>query len=233
VRCRADLQGTRGLRCIAIALGCAAAIPSFAEAPAAEPPSAGPPAAPSTAPPPTAAARPTTGRFFLAVGYDLGGTKLVQAQLSNGTTPSITANGGFVAAAGVDVFPLGAERLRTRATLGVKYDAIKASNGSIAYIAFPLEVVELVELAPFRVGAGLSLSIAPSLSGSGVAEGIGASMENSLGVVFQGEHEWRVGGQRGSALVLGPRVLWQRLRFEATGKAVDATAVGLYLGWMP
>jgi hypothetical protein len=187
---------------------------------------------PAGAPPTAAAPRPRDARFYLGGGYDLGGDTLVRARLSDGSSPTIDANGGLVLAVGADFLPLAGGRLRTRATLGLKYDWIDASNATVTYLAFPLEAVELVALGPFRVGAGLSLSLRPRLSGSGLASGLDAAFETSLGVVLQAEHEWRFRGAGGGALVVGPRFIWQKLRSEDTGKAFGANALGLYVGWL-
>jgi hypothetical protein len=181
---------------------------------------------------PAGAPPPRDARFYLGAAYDLGGATLVEARLSDGSRPTIDANGGFVLAAGADFLPLAGGRFRTRATAGVKYDWIDASNAKVTYLAFPLEAVELLTLARWRLGAGLSLSLRPRLSGSGVASGLDAAFETSLGVLLQAEHEWRFGGAGGGAFVLGPRFIWQKLRSEDTGKAFDANALGLYLGWL-
>lgn len=196
------------------------------------PPGLAPPeAAPAPAPAAEAPAGPPA-RLILGLGWDLGGDRLVEATLSDGTHPAIRANGGFHLSAGAELLPALQGRLRTRATLGVKYDAINATNARLSYLAFPLEVAEVWAAGPVRLGAGLSLSLGPRLSGSGDAAAVGADFDPSLGGLLLAEWRWQV-GRPGSGLSAGVRLLWQRLRVKETGDVVGASSFGLQLGWIP
>lgn len=188
------------------------------------------PAAPVATAPAPRLERPA--RLYLAIGYDIGGARLVEVILDDGTRPSIRANGGFSLAAGAELLPALGGRLWTRATAGLKYDAVNASNGKVSYLAFPLELAELFSAGPVRLGAGLSLSLAPRLSGSGVAAGIGESFDPSLGALLLAEWFWQA-GRPGSGFGLGASFLWQRLRTRTDGIAVGASTLGLRLSWIP
>lgn len=166
--------------------------------------------------------------LFGALGYDYGFTKTVEARFADGSTQRLAANGGFALALGAGFFRVLEGRLETRATFGVKYDAIRAKNGSVTFLAFPLEVVELWNLAPLRLGAGLSLSLAPRLRGEGLAQGLDVDFEHSLGFLFQAEYVWRLGPNR--AVLAGPRFLLQRMRAKDSGVVDGTNALGVQIG---
>lgn len=170
-------------------------------------------------------------RLLLGLGYDLGGEKLVQAALSDGTRPSIRAGGGYSLVVGAELLPALEGRLRTRLTAGLRYDAITASNAKVSHLALPLEVAEVYQAGQIRLGAGLSLSLAPRLSGSGDASGLGADFDPSLGAVALLEWFWPTA--TGGGFSLGARVLWQRLRIRETRQVVGASGPGLLLAWIP
>jgi len=113
--------------------------------------------------------------------------------------------------------------------VGFKYDSLKASNGSVSYRAFPIEVVEQFSAGPVRLGAGLSLSLAPRLSGSGAAASLDASLDPSAGLLLEARYVFASAARPGAAWGSGPRLLWQRLRSTDTGATVDASALGLVL----
>jgi hypothetical protein len=196
------------------------------------PPAATAQAPPAPAEPPELAAPPRRAPsqpvdLYLSVGYDFGFTNLVKVTYSDGTSGSIRANGGPVWAVGATFLKFLDGRLSTRATVGFKYDSLKASNGSVTYTAFPVEVVEQLNEGPVRLGAGLSLSLAPRLGGSGVAASLDTRFDPSVGVLLEARYVFGFGGAPGQGLGIGPRFLWQRLRSTSTGAAVDANALGL------
>jgi hypothetical protein len=190
-----------------------------------EPPEEGAPSAALQARP--ASRRPIA--LYASVGYDFGFTRAVQVIMSDGSSRGLDANAGLVLALGVEALPVLDGRLRTRFTVGLKHDSISASNGNVDYLAFPVEALEVLEVGPARLGAGLSFSLAPKLSGSGVARDLAARLDPSLGFVGHAAWAWRT-GRRGEASA-GLRLLWQRLRSADTGAVVNANAVGAVAGF--
>lgn len=222
---------TRTLSRLLCALAAAAALPAAAQAPEQSPyaPSAPTGSTIGSGPSYTAPFRP---RFYMGMGYDIGGPKLIEATLSDGSHPSIRSNGGLFLEAGGDFLPIAGGLLHTRATIGLKFKMINASDGDITYMAFPLDVVEFLNFYPLRLGAGITLQLGPKISGSGVASAIDVPLENSLGLAIQAEYEFG-GGGRGSGFVIGPRYLVQKLRPKAGGDAVSANTLGFYLAYLP
>ena len=106
-----------------------------------------PPARPSSAPPAATPARPEPPVNFVATfGADFGSTKLLQVPMSDGSTRTLKANQGVNGSLGLAFLKLSGGRFATQATIGVEYSAITASNGSIRWLAFPLEIMEMAYL---------------------------------------------------------------------------------------
>lgn len=167
--------------------------------------------------------------FAGTFGFDLGFTDLLEVQLDDGSSRSITANQGVFASAGASFLPLLGGKLWTQATLGLKYSGIDAANGSASFLAFPLEILETFHLAPVRLSAGIVYLLAPRASGDGVLAGFDVDFENSLGLVLQGE--WLLfHGERG-AMSVGPRFVWQKLQVKGDGPVLDASAFGAVMSF--
>jgi hypothetical protein len=172
--------------------------------------------------------------FVVQGGFDLGSTKLLEATLSDGSTQSIRANQGLNFGVGAAFLKLAGGRFATQATIGVEGWSINASDGDVTWMAFPLEVVEMVYLDPIRLGAGVSYLLSPSLEGDGVASFIDVEFENSLGIVLQADWVGRVRGSgRGGRFTLGPRYVIQKLKVKGAAglPSIDANSFGFFLGY--
>jgi hypothetical protein len=183
--------------------------------------------APPAAPPPAAKQRPV--HLVVTLGYDYGFEDLVTAVFSDGSTKTIEANGGFVLAVGATFLPLRGGEFETQATLGYKYDAIRATNATITYHAFPLEILEAWRRPPLRLAAGVSLALGSRVQGSGDASEVDVGLRNSLGLVGQAELTFPFARGR-ARWAVGGRFIWQRLQLQEGGPATDANAAGLFLG---
>lgn len=194
-----------------------------------------PPPPPGTAPiarPPAAAPPEPAVQLVGQVGYDFGFEKLVEAQMSDGSTQTLKANEGASGAMGAAFLKLAGGRLATQATIGIEYSAIKASNGSVRWLAFPLEVMEFAYLDPLRLGAGVSWLLGPSIKGNDFFEGLDLDLKNSLGLVFQADWVWRLPqNPRAGRFTAGVRFVWQKLEAKAGGPAFDANSFGLVVGF--
>jgi hypothetical protein len=162
-------------------------------------------------------------------GVRLWFTELLEVEFEGGSRQTLRLNGGGVLAVGAAFWPLQDGRFETRATVGLKYDSIRASNGSVTYLAFPVEVTESWNVRPLRLTGGASLLLAPRIRGSRFLGGADLDLKSSLGLVGQAEWVLPFRGGRGS-LSLGLRYLWQRLEPKQGGGAEDASALGAVLG---
>jgi len=213
----------------------AAAALSLAAAPLgrAQAPSPDPGAAPAA---PTAGERPAstegegpapTVRLVLQAGWDLGSDALVQ---TSGGGRSLRANGGSFAALGASFLPLLDGRLHTQATIGIKYDLLHADNGDAAYVAFPLEVVELWNVGRLRLGLGVNVHLGGRVRIDTTALDASRDLRPAVGLVAQAELVWRFRGASRGYLTVGPRLVLQEIEVEGGG-TLSANAVGVGLGF--
>jgi hypothetical protein len=192
---------------------------------------AAPAASDAAAPAAPAASDVTTFvQLFGSIGYDFGFSESATVTFTDGSTQTMRSNGGVVLAVGANFPGLLGRVLDTRATVGLKYDAIAAKNGDIKYLAVPVELLELVDVRPFRFGAGFSLALWPRLRGTGFASGADTAFENSLGLELCAEYVWRPRTASDRALTVGPRYLWQKLRTKGDGIVAGANVVGIAVG---
>lgn len=187
---------SRRLRRARALLAAAALIPPMlaaGQAPPPEPaPAAPPPAPPAVAPAPAKGPPPRSPRFItwvIEVGGDHG-TKDLYTLVFTNETMKVGANTGLFAQFGASFLPLADGRFRTQATIGVKWTGQEASNGSVDYAAWPLEVIETVEIPPLRLGAGLYALLSPTLKGKGFFEPLTTTFEDSYGWTVRGEYRW-------------------------------------------
>ena len=164
-------------------------------------------------------------------GYGFGSTTLVKATMSDGSSQSISANQALTASVGIAALKLAGGRLATQATIGIEGWSIDASNGGAQWLAFPLDVMEFAYLDPVRLGAGISYLLAPSLKGSGVMSALDVSFKNSLGLAFEGDWVFRIGGRRRARATLGGRFVWQSLQAASGGPAINANSFSILLGY--
>ncbi len=158
---------------------------------------------------PPASTAPPALQLVVQMSADRGETWIVKADLSDGTSPTLHLNGGFGMSAGVAFLHLLDGALNTQATVGFEAWSIDASNGSVRWLAYPIEVMEFVNLGPVRFGAGLSYLVAPSVKGKEFFAAAQYEFDNSAGLLV--EVDWTAVNQ---AKPRWPR-LWLGLRYES------------------
>jgi hypothetical protein len=202
--------------------------PGEPAAPAGEPAAApAEPAAEAAAPTPAAPPRTPPLRLVAQVGWDYGSDELVE---TTGDGRSLRAGGGSSYAVGLAFLPLLDGRLHTQATIGLKYDLLRADNGDASYVAFPLEVMEFLTFHPFRIGLGLNVNLFGRVSIDTDTLDDSADLEPGVGLVAQADLVWRFRGAPRGFLTVGPRVVLQELDVEGGG-SVTANAYGASLGF--
>ncbi len=126
-------------------------------------------------------------RPTLKAGFDFGGDTLVTVVFTDGSTKSINANEGLYFGGGVSILS-DSKDIETEVSLSYKFTGINASNGSVDWTRFPLEVLVFYRLPQFRVGGGLTYHLSPKLSGSGPAGNINTKFDDSAGFVLQADY---------------------------------------------
>jgi hypothetical protein len=148
-------------------------------------------------------ARAASLRPLLGINAEFGGDTLLTVVYTDGTKQDVTAGQGFSLFGGataeglIDLKPI---TIDLQATLGVKYSTIsEASNASIDYFRFPLELLVFGHWKGLRVGAGPVYHFGNSISGSGVLGLVNATFDNAFGVTAQADYtfadHWNLGAR--------------------------------------
>jgi hypothetical protein len=209
---------SRSARRTFLAVAVLAAAPALAQLPSS-------PLAPPAFQEPAAMNAPAPVQWVIDLGGDFGSTQITpDVVFDNGDVRSIKGNQGAFLSAGASFLPFQDGRLRTRATVGVKYNTINASNGSLSFYAFPLEILETLDIRPIRLGVGLYALLGPSVTGSGFAAGADTSFDSTAGLALRAEFiipNTEVG--------IGARYVWNKL--TAGNSSYDAPAFGFVLSY--
>lgn len=166
------------------------------------------------------ASRAVDVRPMLKAGYDVGGDTVVTAVFTDGSTKSIKANEGFYFGGGASILS-DSKDIETEVSLSYKFASINASNGSIDWTRFPLDVLVFYRLPQFRLGGGLTYHLSPKLSGSGPAGNINTKFDDSLGYVLQADYLLQ-------KITLGLR--YTSLEYKVGGASVKSDGVGITFG---
>jgi hypothetical protein len=174
----------------------------------------------------TAAPSPTPSAltWVFELGGDHGFNDLYTLYVQGDSPWNVGANTGLFLSGGITALPLWENRLRTRAMIGVKYTGQSFSNAHVDYYAFPLEMLETLELQPIRFGAGLYALLGPKLSGSGVASNITTSFNSTVGL--EARAEWVFNRRLG----VGLRYVWNQLSAGGS-QSLGAPALGIVLSF--
>lgn len=186
------------------------------------------PRVPPVAATPTAKREPRRARasgtgLVLELRSEFGFSRLLEVEFTNEHRVAMHLNDGLAIAAGVSFLPLEGGRLVTRLSAGVKIDRLRADNGSAVFTAFPVDLMEAAYVGPLRVGAGVSLLVAPRVRADGIFDRAAAAFGPAAGVVA--DAEWIV--SPGARTGIGLRASWYR--FAADGYARGAPALGLVI----
>jgi hypothetical protein len=126
-------------------------------------------------------------RPFVGMGLTGGGDELATVQFTDGSSKSISAGGLIEFKAGVDWRMAGPFSLR--GSFGYHVDNTTASNGSMRFERFPLELLAFWHGSDrFRLGGGVRQATSARVTSSGQAGGINGNFTASLGTVFEGEY---------------------------------------------
>jgi hypothetical protein len=180
------------------------------------PPASPAPRAPAPAAP-LSVARPERTRFAANLALAHQFKSIATLTYTDGSTATIgDALFGLNAGTAVPLTQDG--QFEIQALLGFLLSRVNASNGSVSFWDFPLEVTAHVNLGAFRLGAGPALHISPMLRGDGFASGSDVTFGTTVGAVVRAE--FRAQRKYG----IGLDATW--LRLSANGQSVDASRIG-------
>ncbi len=171
--------------------------------------------------------------FTLALGVAFGGDNIVTAQLSDGSTRTLSAGSGANFGVGAMVTPLWLGDLLglgVGGEISLKYNSLTASNASIGFTRYPaiatLNAFVRTGQKWFLLAAGgIDKDLGISLSGDGDASAISGSASSHLGGVGRLGMYFRTSD--GVATTFG--VGYTRLRYEGPGGSADASSFGFWL----
>ncbi|TFW32032.1 outer membrane beta-barrel protein [Massilia horti] len=128
-------------------------------------------------------------RFVVGLGGSFGGDELATVDYTNGISQKITAGNGVYLTAGADyrVSP----EFSIQGTLNFHVNDTNASNGSVKFQRFPIEVLGYYHVNDqLRIGGGVRYTSSPKLSSSGVAAGLDVKFDDTTSGVVEGEYFW-------------------------------------------
>lgn len=124
-------------------------------------------------------------KLALEMGLHAGGDDLITATFTSGTTQTVKA-GQLISlsiGAGFDI----SKQVESRVTYGIKVDEVSASNGSIDFARYPLDMLVLYKAGMWDLGGGLTYHMSPKLSGSGAASIPTIKFDNALGYLLEAD----------------------------------------------
>ena len=165
--------------------------------------------------------------LLLQLSTEIGGDKLTKVSYTNGETDSIRADGLIHLAIGTTfaTAPESSPSLETQFTVGWKFDNSGAKNGEISWTRYPVELLQFYTNEKWRLGAGLTYHLRPTLKSKGVVDGINVNFDDALGLVF--EVDYINSGKN----YIGARVVLIDYQIEDT--SVDGNSIGIVLGFRP
>jgi hypothetical protein len=179
--------------------------------------------------------RRTRGSIRVEGGGAFGGDTLASAQFDNGETRTLSAGGGAFLAVGGSITPVWLSNtvgIGLDLDLGVKYQSIGGSNGSIAFVRFPgiasgHVLVAFGDRWALLLRGGAELDLDPTITSDGVAAGLGSfSLSSHLGGMFEaGAYSSSAGGVGWSATVR-----LTAIDYEYMGNKIAATNLAFVLG---
>lgn len=161
------------------------------------------------------AAEPIYG--VLNLGLDFGGDTLITVYLTDGSTDSIEAGTGVYISGGLGTtFSEG--KYDGQVTFGYKTTGISASNGSLDWTRFPLEVLGYYNYDKLRLGGGITYHLNSTLEGTGVAAGE-FNFDDSLGYILEGQY------RSTDQMSMGLRMTM--LKYKVGSASIDGGSFGL------
>lgn len=132
--------------------------------------------------------QPNPLRIVVGVGITGGGDKLATAHFDDGSTVNIKAGQGVLMYGGVDY--LVNEHFSFQGTFGYHIDDTPAaSNGSVKFQRYPIELMAYVHPSPeWRIGGGVRYISSPKLKGSGFGAGLDYKFDNAVSGVVEAEY---------------------------------------------
>jgi hypothetical protein len=165
-----------------------------------------------------APAGPSAVRAVFGVAVTSGGDTLVSVSYTDGSSQNIKS-GGLLHLFGGAEFDLGSMVVQT--TLGYHVDDTNATNASVRFVRYPLELLGFWKAGEaWRVGGGVRKALDARVTSSGAARASigGAGFDSKPGFVLQAEYLFGAGSVHG-------RIVGEQ--YTVGGRSVDGNHIGL------
>lgn len=166
-------------------------------------------------------AAPEQLSYVVGAGLTFGGDKLVTAKFSDGSSVNIRAGKFLQLLGGIDYRVN--EQFSFQGTVGFHVDDTpQASNGSVKFQRFPMEVLAYFHPnAQWRIGGGARYAASPKLSGSGFGAGANYSFKSTAGGIVEAEYFY--GDRAGLKL----RYVSEKYTVDQSGEKVSGNHFGI------
>lgn len=125
---------------------------------------------------------------FAGAGLTFGGKKLLEAEMSDGSSKSVSSGGFVDLRVGLE-YPLIDSPWAIQAAVAYHVDDISASNGDFKFSRVPVELLGMYSVNDqWRVGFGLRKATAAKTKGSGFFAGTSVDLKSDMGIIVQGEY---------------------------------------------
>lgn len=167
----------------------------------------------------------SSARGVLGLGLTTGGDTLATVVFTDGSTESIKAGGLVHVFGGVEF--RASQQVTMQINGGYQVDDTSgASNGSLRFSRYPIEVLAHYQINPaFRLGGGARFVTSPKIRGSGVLSGTNLDFDNTTGVVFEGEYLVT------PSIGLKLRGVAEKYKPSNGGPSADGNQIGFYFTW--
>lgn len=130
--------------------------------------------------------------FFVAqYGLSYGGDELVFLTYSDGTSETIDGGDGEQFSIGFFVKPFENRGFESQFTMGISEYKVKASNGTVTWSRYTVDLIQFYRFIDLRIGAGVTYHHNPVIKGTGIANSIDCSFDDSIGLIL--ELDWFLG----------------------------------------
>lgn len=164
-----------------------------------------------------------TLRPVLGFGLTFGGDTLASVTFNDGSTSKLTAGQLLHLYGGARYFVTPDVSVAT--TIGYHVDDVTASNGSLKFSRYPLEVIGQLRAAEqVWVGAGLRKALSPTYSSSGVVGNASITVSSKLGLVLSSQY------QMSERIGFSARYVIEN--YTANGGDINGNHGGIYMDFM-
>lgn len=173
------------------------------------------------------ASRASALDVYFEGGVHFGGDDLVQVTYTDGGSDSIQA--GRLLSLAIGVTGQISYNVQGRASLGYKYDFIKADNGTVSFSRMPLDMLAMYYKHQWMFGGGLTFHLSPEVEVDVTPSTAGPpAYDNAYGLVLA--FDYNTNGYYQRDWYLGGRVTL--INYKNTTGSFRGNSVGVVFGYM-